>query len=417
MRRVVVKLLFYVFAAIGLIFQLKDVVRDYFSYRTSSKVELLRQIDSINPALLFCVRFTDVLDRSNYQKYGIHPKRHNDSKKIQDEFSRLTVKDVFHLTPESQELIEDCEYRHDSYHTVRHAKQECHSLFKVLKYFNRQDICYRVLTANVSNNFKCGAISLSLYDRTKIYSIRLSNKFQGSHMISLVSYYPFRFLGDDHWYTLPTESRKYAKSILRLNDFEQNLTDHNSFYISHVSYQLEFLPPPYDTMCTTNPENWKTGCQLACNEKIYGKYGRIPPDKTILMPTNLKMISKKDLENKTFVNDITLEKDICYNSCVFEWCIDYFTVTEVTETYLGTSLLLTATCPMSPTHRLLFYAKHQLDELLIFITSSFGVWFGFSFVALNPTSTVIKMARLRKRKEEVGSLRLRANNIVTRPTP
>ena len=257
MKKVVVKLLFYVFAAIGLIFQLKDVVRDYFSYRTFSKVELFREIDSINPALAFCVRFTDILDRSNYKKYGIHPSRHNDSKKIQDEFSRLTVKDVFHLTPDSQELVEDCEYRHDSYHTAKHTKEECHSLFKVSKYFTRQDICYRIMTANVSDDFECDAISMSLYDRTKIYSIRLSKKFQGSERISMVSYYPFRYLGDDHLYAFPIESRKYAKSITRSSD----LTDHNFFFISHVSYQFEFLPPPYDTMCTDNTENWKLECQ------------------------------------------------------------------------------------------------------------------------------------------------------------
>ena len=143
-----------------------------------------------------------------------------------------------------------------------------------------------------------------------------------------------------------------------------------------------------------------------CNEKIYEKHGRIPPEKAIIIPTDFKMISKSDLENKTFINDIRLEKNICYKSCVFDYCKTYFTVTEVTETRLRTSLSFTATCPSSPAHRLLFYPKHSLDELLIFTTSSFGVWFGFSFVALNPTSAIIKMTRLRKKKEEVRRSRL-----------
>lgn len=399
MKRIVIKLVFYVFAAVGLILQLKDVVKDYFAYKTSSKVELLRQADSVNPALVFCVRFTDVLNRSNYKKYGIYPTRHNDPKKIQEDFSLLTVRDVFDLTPNSTDFIQECEYRHDSYHTTKHTKSECTSLFKVLKFFNRQDICYRIVTAKITDDFKCGDISLSLYDPTKMYSITLTDEFEGAHMISMVSSYAYRDYGDDSVFSIPFESRKFAKRVLRLKDFDQNITDRNSFYISIMNYQLEFMPPPYDTMCTRISEKWKTGCELDCEIKIYGKYGRIPPSKATTDPSDLKIISEKDLKNKSMIESIKMEKIMCKKSCLYEWCTDHFSVTELTDVPSNlTSISLASTCSPTPTHKLIFYPKHKLDELLIYITSSFGVWFGFSFVALNPTTAVTKITKLRKQK-------------------
>ena len=394
MKKVIVKLLFYAFAGIGLIFQLKDIVKDYFAFKTSSKVELLRELNYGNPAIYFCIRFSDILNRSNYKKYGIHSKRHNDTQLLQEELAVLTVKDIFDLTPDPKDVIEECEYRHDSYRTRKHSKTDCQKLIHVNKFFSMKEICYQFMVQSKKNGFNCNKISLSLYDRRKIYSVTLSDEFRGSHLISMCSYFPYRGLGDHIWNVIDNQSRKFARSMFRLNDFEENTTVHNNFYVSNVHYLLNYLPPPYDTMCTLAAQNWKVSCERACNTKIYERYGRIPPDKVTLTPRNLKIITEKDLDNQTLMDEITMKKKKCFRSCIYEWCEDDFTVTEVTSAPSKVpKIYLASTCSFSPTHNLIFYPKYSLDEILIYTTSSFGVWFGFCFVSLNPTSLVLKFKK------------------------
>ena len=404
MKTVLVKLLFYVFVGVGLIFQLKDVMKDYFAYKTSSKVELLRRIDTENPTIVFCVRFNEILNRSNFKKYDIHPKRHDDSNITQHELSVLTVKDIFDLTPDPKDVMEKCEYRKDSYQIVKYSKEECYKLLKVKKYFSQKEICYLFLTKRRANHVSCHKVSLSIYNRRKIYAIRLNDEFRGSHTISMMSYFSDRTLGDNHWWILPQESRKYATSILRLSDFDKNLTEHSAFYISHAHYKFKFMPPPYDTMCTAKSDQWKIKCETECSYKVYQRYSRIPPDGMSLIPLNLKVISKADLKNKTMMRDIEIEEEECMRDCVYDWCTDHFTVTEVIEALTKhDKITLASTCSMSPTHKLIFYPKHSLDELLIYTTSSFGVWFGFSFVSLNPTSLISRFKR-RKRKTKTTQM-------------
>ena len=414
MKTVIIKLLFYVCAGVGLIFQLKDVVRDYFTYKTSSKVELLRRITTDNPTIVFCVRFNEILNRSNYEKYGIHPQRHDDSNITQHEFSVLTVKDIFDLTPDPKDVIEKCEYRKDSYQIAKHSKNECYQLLKVKKYFSQKEMCYLFLTKHLANDVSCHKVSLSIYNRRKIYSVRLNDEFRGSHTISMMSYFSDRILGDNNWWILPQESRKYAMSMLRLSDFDKNLTEHSSFYISHVHYKFQFMPPPYDTRCTTIADQWKMKCETECSYKVYERYSRIPPDGMSLIPLNLKVISKADLKNITMVRDIEIEEEECMKDCVYNWCTDHFTVTEVIEALTQhNKITLASTCSMSPTHRLIFYPKHSLDELLIFITSSFGVWFGFSFVALNPSLLISKIKRMKTKTRQKTNFQLKNTTVKT----
>ena len=397
MKTVLVKLLFYVFAGVGLIFQLKDIMKDYFDYKTSSRVELLRESVNYYPALVFCVRFSDILNRSNYNKYGIHPKRHKDWNLIQHELSVLTVKDIFDLTPDPEDVIEKCEYRNDSYQTLEHSKDECYKLLKVVKYFTRREICYQFMTTNVKDSGNCNEILLSLYDSRKVYAVRLNDECRGSHTISMISFYAGREERDNSFWILPTESRKFAMNKLRLSDFDKNLTEHSSFYISHVHYQSEYMPPPYDTMCTTNLGKWKPFCEITCNAKVYERHGRISPIAVALDPLDLKVISHKDLKNMTLVTDIAIKRKKCIKECIYEWCIDDFTVTEIEEAPTKLARVsLAAACSLSPTHKLIFYPMNSLNELLIYITSSFGVWFGFCFVSLNPTSLLLQFKRKMK---------------------
>ena len=282
----------------------------------------------------------------------------------------------------------------------KRSKSECSKLIKVAKYLSALDVCYQFMTSSINDHFDCSQISLSIYNRRKIFAVRLSDEFRGSHMISMISHYPNRD-NDSHWWILPQEPRKFATSMLRLDDFDQNLTDHNSFRISHVHYQLQFMPPPYDTMCTTIPEKWKVDCEMVCDTEIFGKYKRIPPDGMVMTPSHFKIITELEFTNKTMVDEITSERMRCHKDCIYEWCIDSFTVTEVTEAPTEfDSISLAAACSLSPTHKLIFYPKHSLDELLIYTTSSFGVWFGFCFVSLNPTSLVLQLKRKMKRKRK-----------------
>ena len=76
-----------------------------------------------NPPIVFCTRYTDIVERTNYQKYGIHEKCNYNPAEYGSDQSKLKINDIFDLTPKPENVIVECPIRENDY-TIE-TKENC----------------------------------------------------------------------------------------------------------------------------------------------------------------------------------------------------------------------------------------------------------------------------------------------------
>lgn len=153
------------------------VYLEYFAFNTTTKTTF--QIDSNfdDPAIVYCTRYTDIIERTNYKKYGVHkPSRYNTTE-FSSNTTKLTISDIFHLTLDSNNTIIDCEIRQDAYKPQKYLQDRCYSLFRVTKYLEGPFICYQFQTKDVRSNFKCDQAALAYAGFNVLYRITMHPRF------------------------------------------------------------------------------------------------------------------------------------------------------------------------------------------------------------------------------------------------
>ena len=200
-------LVFKLLCLIGCGYQITKISLEYFAFNTTTKITF--QIDSNvkDPSIVYCTRYTDIIDRTNYKKYGIYRRsRYNFTEMLSDS-SKLKISDIFHLTPDANDTIIDCTIRRDEYVTQDYLQDQCYSLFRVTKYQEGPFICYQFQTKNVNNNFKCDQAALAYLGLNVLYSITLHSQFLLSNSLKLISFIPPNL--DNPILNLPSTSRRF----------------------------------------------------------------------------------------------------------------------------------------------------------------------------------------------------------------
>ena len=390
----------------GFLYQAIDISIDYFSYQTTSKVFLYTDKKHSNPSIILCTRYTDILNRSRHHEYGIHPFR-SDRKSIWgDDMSKLTVKDIFDLTPDPKEVIHGCQYRHHDHDlTTYNNISSCYNLFRIQKYHEGRFICYQFRTTKQKDNFDCGAIARSFYSPRELYSITLKPLFLQSNFIQLITFIPHADPKD-----LPLVSRRYYSLQIRwIGNNNYNNSKANYFLISGDTYSLWKQPKPYDTQCTDVDANM-TGtilfCQSKCNIEAFKHHNLLPPNEINLHPSLFKHMSFTTMKNLTLIEDIKERKDNCSKKCTVIPCREWYSVTvsQSMPLFLNDSMTISSYCSNRPIISLHFIPRINLEAYLVFLGSCLGTWSGFSFLSLNPFErkisfrTPVKRCNIGKRR-------------------
>ena len=123
--------------------------------------------------------------------------------------------------------------------------------------------------------------------------------------------------------------------------------------------------------------------------KIRQQLNRIPFQAVVLQPLPLKHVNYDDISDpfrSRILSDATNE---CADQCDFENCEDQYTITQVMkeEKSPRDRIRIQLEAPRSPQIMIEYEARLTLDEYLIFVSSTFGTWFGLSLLTLNPFRT------------------------------
>ena len=368
------KTILHFFCLIGLVYQLISIIEEYFQYKTSSRVDLQtgKEFD-MNQAFVFCSKFDQLMDDN------LSP----------DNVLKMSLKDIFKQTLSINDTINECSIRTNDYGLTSYSSNECYQHFQVIKYFTQELICFEFMRKKRENPFNCDEVPLSLFNRSILHSISLNSSLSRINNFFLVSFYPS--FSEIDWENLPFISRRYGHEI---RDRKANL-----FFLSNNFLKINNLPAPFESKCTQKWSESKFYCTMTCNINIYRKFDRTPPNEMVLKPNEHdKLFTIKDVNDKDLIEKISYELNLCRKHCTRELCNDYFSVTQVQEFNEQTTniIKLSATCSSSPLHRVTFIPNIQLFELLIYVGSSLGMWFGFSVssVDLNVFSRLTKCNKI-----------------------
>lgn len=204
-------ILFYFCCLMGFTYHFYDVASMYFRFATTTRVDLPLVHPFNKPSLVFCARFNNLLDRREYKKYGIGKDAPRIKDDMEPEVAKLTVKDIFHLTPSPQDFLTGCRWRDSEHDLTHHGKETCDRLFKVFKYLEGRNICYVMLPLNYTMDHGCDIISKSIYYRNEIY-IAVINETITLKMktITMLSFLPRAYTFKSMYMLVPHASRRFA---------------------------------------------------------------------------------------------------------------------------------------------------------------------------------------------------------------
>ena len=391
--------LFKLVCFIGCVYQITKISLEYFIFKTSTKTTF--QIDSNvkDPAIVYCTRYTDILDRTNYQKYGIYKWSRYNFTEIFSDNTKLTISDIFHLTPDPNDTIIECSVRRDEYDTQDYLRNSCYSLFRVTKYLEGPFICYQFQTTNVNSNFKCDQAALAYYALHILYRITMHPRFLLSNTLKLISFIPGNL--DNPILNLPSISRRFYSYKLRYGDLEPKNSKHNYFLISGDLFSITRLEKPYDTKCIENEEYSDFSCRRRCNIAAFKKHGYFPTTEYTLSLLPIKHMNTEGFLNKTLLQDTKTQTDTCRKICNQKPCNERFSVTDVTSTehFRNGLVSIASSCSPRPVVIIEYLPRIPFMEFITFVSSSLGIWFGISILSINPFNNGPKCVTKRKARQ------------------
>ena len=386
----------------GFLHQILEISIAYFAYKTSTKIVFELENKFINPAIIFCVRYPAILDRSNYRKYGIYPRYRYNKTEMSSDMSKLTIKDIFDLTPDANQVILSCEYRENYYQLflTPYNRSECYSLFHVTKYQEGGFICYQFRTTTADNNFHCSQAALSHNSYKQFYSVLLHQRFMASNAVKLISFVPDG--KNSSVLSMPIISRSFYEFKLRYASDPPEASKENVFRIWGDVYSITSLTKPYDTNCLKQEEKDYGVCHRRCNIAAFKRHGYFPSNEYTITPLQMKHLNSEALRNETLVQDIKSRSAACLTKCNRKKCYYWYSVTGVASfSYVKNNTIeLASTCSNRPAVIIQFLPKITPMELVMYVSSSLGIWFGTSILSINPFNSRCKCVTNAKTRQE-----------------
>ena len=381
----------------GFVYQLSEISIEYFAYKTSTKVALQLEHKFINPSIIICSRYTDIIDRTNYKKYGIHSKARYITSEHLSDMSKLTIKDIFELTPDTNNTMIACQFRTNVYNMDSYNRDVCYSMFNVTKYQEGSFICYQFQTRIPDNQLNCEQAALSFHSYNELYGIQLHPRFLLSNRIKLISFIPD--VGHNSLFNLPIISRRFYSPLVRYGSGTADTSIANYIALSGEVYSIKRLKKPYDTACMRNHKDTEYVCRRKCNIASFKSHDIFPPNELTTKPLPLKH-SKTVITslNTTLLRDIKMKNQKCMRACNgHSMCEDWYTVTlaNLSPVRYFDTISISSVCSKKPAVIIQYLPKVVLMDFIMYISSSFGIWFGISILSINPFKRSVPKGKIR----------------------
>jgi hypothetical protein len=388
--------------------QVSLMAKHYFSYKTTSKINLEMDDKFRAPEIAFCVNYTHIL--KTYKNLIYVPKTDDFlmKRQLNDTLEHLTVREVFDRTPANTSILKECERRahHEDLvgNTVTEDGPKCYDTFKVNKVMIQRKVCYIISPHGEAGRQKYRTSDLiqALITPGKYYQVILTDAFSDTSWVQVIAYY-----GE-----YPYHSRHFAIGHERFR--EGGLPIDNHYKLSFKYYEITLLPSPYDTNCTYNPRTFEAKCKTDCLTRGLKTVNRVPSTEYVTEPVDMIPVTPDDTDfqiNSVRARYITALHTQCNDKCRQRRCHFDFTITNSkSRVTTGRNIVLMPVTTHAPTVYVSAIESITLAEFVLYIFSMFGIWFGISVWSFNPIRTV---DRFHKTKDKMRGYKRRDIELAT----
>ena len=382
----VLSLFFGVLCLGGFVVQVLQISYEYFQYKTSSRIQL--ELDEKNraPNIAFCVNITNILKED---KDLVYRPESDDflMKKSNGKLDYLTVRELFDKTPDIRDTIDFCQHRGNFSNfigsTLKENSSQCYKAFDIYKYFTQKRICY-IFSKKSNVSYTTRELAQALDFTSKYYEIHLKPVFNNVSWIQVIAY----FASEDLY---PYTSRHFARWQRRQ---DRNISPpDNIFTMNFHIYDVTLLPAPYDSNCTRH-RNQAQACKLNCLTDKLRPFNRIPSSEILEEPLDKIPVTVNDVDvnfDAIRAESISRIHEYCNLLCKKRKCYFNFTMTQHESSYNpDNNIVLIPESSLAPTVKMKTVANVTLSEFLVYIGSSFGIWFGLSLWSTNPFRILYK---------------------------
>ena len=374
--------IYFAFCFIGFTYQLVSITTEFFKFETSSKIQVSTDDEFKYDTLGICFFNTDILNRTEYAKYGLFKTSREAYDHWPEEHSRLTTKEIFMLTPTPEDIFWGCTFRDDfHYNSVKYDREKCQNFLQVQKVLRGETMCYMFIPP-ATEKISWTKVATSFESQGKVYSIRLKFQKKPNMVVTFMS-----FLGFKRW-ALPVLSRNFANIV--------SLESTNVVLASSTLNTFTSLPAPRDTNCKNFNVEF---CNKVCFERKAMSYlKRLQFDIYIEDQTlNWKTVSYTDIHNETFASFLLSTQETCKSKCSGTPCYQIVSFTDHSDYYVKSTkeeLKVTSMLPKRPALHIISIPSTTSIDFLLYICNCFGIWFGLSFVACDPLLFLVKCRKV-----------------------
>lgn len=367
--------------------------QNYFQYKSYMKVKFVLDIIQKPPNLVFCADVTDFLDLP-----PLNAVTEDDFDRTVEKYDLITqsmsLNEIFKRCPNSNSIINACRIRPSGLGASMinyNSSEICRDKFYVTTFYTNGQMCYKIqLKSNIT--FKYVRVKRQVTDTGIVYSVSLNlnvTKFYIYHPILFYNKYPFISI------SLADKAYRSVRSgELRLLSFQQ--------------YEFHQLPRPYDTGCIHY--NHDIDCIQLCIVRESKKINKLPYGEILYEPSNLTIITYKDLKRQSIAAFWMKSEQFCRIKCKRPNCHTAPTRTFISYSYKSNKPLeLAVTTPAFPTLLTRAIPMITFADVLYKLLCMLSFWLGFSFykssqfinIIINPITWYFRFISLRRRLRQL----------------
>lgn len=383
---------------IGFAIQLFEVGDRYLKFKTKTLIHMEIPHRIQMPSVSVCFRIARLLNRDKIKQdlNQILPESDNNWMNFFKILEKLTVKNIFDYTPSINETLSSgrtesnigCNIRYPNSYQISFedtSDEGCYDKFIIKKYIHRFNVCYKFdIKLNLTRASENNAHKLDVGENTLgpnlpgiMYWVGFDNDIFGN-----VSFVSASVHGTD---TSNLFDSIFSPSLFHavMHDADGKIL--NSSYLSldtsYHSINIERLKAPYDTNCLKyDPFN-------SGYEKTLSAVRTAAVKRLKLVPTfdfvherfEHPMISSDKIWNETIAR--TLREFIAKNRNSNPDCHMKYFITEV-KAGRGENVRVTIKWPNNPNIEILYQSEQSILDLIIYTSSSLGLWFGLSVIEI-----------------------------------
>lgn len=398
----VTTLLFFGFCLIGCTYQVGGILARYLNYGTQTQVRIKMQSKITVPDLSFCVRYLNIMNGGLV--LNIEDNHTEDLNLI----GKLSLKEIFKHTPQKEDVFERCVIREaNGIRMKSFNKSQCEQEVTIYKFYVQTFMCYRFILKHLERvQLNPNRVGRDLRSPGRLVLINFNFRaFKAANRMKIIVSESTGTVKDEH--RVPHNSIILAPFLYRIYDSKTGKADFNMFSISYVTHYTTLLKAPYKTKCINYIDmhsptiKTQADCHAQCLLQLVKKrFNKLPYSYGITENYDLKHIGMEDIENETVANFLAHSEDRCDLACHHDDCFFSQTITSVSSVSLDGFLIVQVDLPREPSVLIDHHPETLLPEVLVFVLSCIGTWFGISVMSFD--ALLVKLVKLMIRKQSSG---------------